>query len=169
MRRWRKPVCIKPFWRASPTAATSKPMAGELIAKPTQVFRDIQRLMKPGLSSAILKVEQSNTSIVFSDWFILKLLRRVEEGLNLDLEIGLFLTERSSFVHNPPVAGALEYRPHHEQPISLGILHGFVPNQGDAWKYTLDVLGTFFETALATKAELGAANSFPKRPWWIWP
>jgi maltose alpha-D-glucosyltransferase/alpha-amylase len=128
---------------------------GELIAKPTKVFRDIQRLMKPALSSAIMKAEQSNTSIVFSDWFILKLLRRVEEGVNLDLEIGLFLTEKSSFVHSPPVAGALEYRPHHAQPITLGILHGFVPNQGDAWKYTLDVLGNFFEMALATKADLG--------------
>jgi maltose alpha-D-glucosyltransferase/alpha-amylase len=49
----------------------------------------------------------------------------------------------------------LEYRPHQAQPITLGILHGFVPNQGDAWKYTLDVLGNFFETALATKADLG--------------
>jgi maltose alpha-D-glucosyltransferase/alpha-amylase len=37
----------------------------------------------------------------------------------------------------------------------MGILHGFVPNQGDAWKYTLDVLGHFFEAALATKADLG--------------
>ncbi len=139
-----------------------KSNGGELIAKPTKVFRDIQRLMKPGLTSAIIKVEQSNTSIVYSDWFILKLLRRVEEGVNLDLEIGLFLTEKSSFVHSPPVAGALEYRPHHEPPITLGILHGFVPNQGDAWKYTLDVLGAFFETALATKADLGPELVPPK-------
>jgi maltose alpha-D-glucosyltransferase/alpha-amylase len=129
---------------------------GELIAKPTQVFRHIQRLMKPHISSAIMKAEQSNTSIVFSEWFILKLLRRAEGGVNLDLEIGLFLTEKSSFVHSPPVAGALEYRPLDGQPITLGILHGFVPNQGDAWKYTLDVLGNFYEAALATKADLGA-------------
>ena len=57
-----------------------------------------------------MKAEQSNTSIVFGDWFVLKLLRRAEEGVNLDLEIGRFLTERSAFVHSPPVAGALEYR-----------------------------------------------------------
>ena len=128
---------------------------GELIASHTEVFRHIQCLMKPCLSSAIMKAEQSNTSIVFSDWFILKLMRRAEEGVNLDLEIGLFLTEQSDFVHSPPVAGALEYHPTHGRPITLGILHGFVPNQGDAWKYTLDSLGTFFEAALATKADLG--------------
>jgi maltose alpha-D-glucosyltransferase / alpha-amylase len=127
---------------------------GELNARPTRVFRQIRSLMKPSISTAIIKAEQSNTSIVFSDWFILKLLRRAEEGVNLDLETGLFLTEKSSFAHSPPVAGSLEYYPQHGQPITLGILHGFVPNQGDAWKYTLDVLGHFFEAALATKADL---------------
>jgi maltose alpha-D-glucosyltransferase/alpha-amylase len=136
---------------------------GDLVAKPTQVFRHIQRLMKPPLSSVIMKVEQTNTSIVFSDWLILKLLRRAQEGVNLDLEIGLFLTEKSSFVHSPPVAGALEFRPHHGQPITLGILHGFVPNQGDAWKYTLDALGNFFEIALATKSDLGP-ELVPQKP-----
>lgn len=139
-----------------------KGSGGELMAKPTEVFRHIQRLMKPRTPSAILKVEQSNTSIVFGDWLIFKLLRRVEEGMNLDLEIGLFLTEKSSFVHNPPVAGALEYHPSHGHPITLGILHGFVPNQGDAWKYTLDVLGNFFEMALATQEKLGPEHVPPK-------
>ncbi len=132
-----------------------KGTAGELVATPTRVLRRIQQLMKPHLSSAILKAEQSNTSIVFGDWLILKLLRRAEVGANLDLEIGLFLTEKSSFAHNPPVAGALEYRQGRGEPITLGILHGFVPNQGDAWKYTLDTLDHFFEAALATQADLG--------------
>jgi maltose alpha-D-glucosyltransferase/alpha-amylase len=132
-----------------------KTNGGELTALPTKVFRHIKSLMKPTISTNIIKAEQSNTSIVFSDWFILKLLRRAEEGVNLDLETGLFLTEESSFVHSPPVAGSLEYLPNHGQPITLGILHGFVPNQGDAWKYTLDVLSHFFETALATQVDLG--------------
>ncbi|MEW6386212.1 MAG: maltose alpha-D-glucosyltransferase [Thermodesulfobacteriota bacterium] len=135
---------------------------GELLAKPTRVLRHIQGLMKPPLSSGIMKAEQSNTSIVYSDWLILKLLRRAEEGLNLDLEIGLFLTEKSSFVYNPPVAGSLEYRPNHGEPVTLGILHGFVPNRGDAWNYTLDALGNFFEAALATQTELGPDLVPPK-------
>jgi maltose alpha-D-glucosyltransferase/alpha-amylase len=136
---------------------------GELNAKPTRVFRHIKSLMKPTISTNIIKAEQSNTSIVFSDWFILKLLRRAEEGVNLDLETGLFLTEKSSFVHSPPVAGSLEYLLNHGQPITLGILHGFVPNQGDAWKYTLDVLSHFFETALATNVDLGP-ELIPQKP-----
>src|SRR5665811_1255722 len=50
-----------------------------------------------------------------------------------------------------------------DRPITLGILHGFVPNQGDAWKYTLDALGNFFEAALATKADLGP-ELVPQKP-----
>jgi len=89
---------------------------GELTGHPTRVLRQIQRLMTPPLSSAILRAEQSNTSINFGDWLILKLLRRVEEGINLDLEIGLFLTEKSTFAYNPPVAGHLEYRYDRREP-----------------------------------------------------
>jgi len=32
--------------------------------------------------------------------------------------------------------------------MSLGILQSYVPNQGDAWQYTLDVLSRFYEHAL---------------------
>jgi maltose alpha-D-glucosyltransferase / alpha-amylase len=125
---------------------------GELWTTTTSAFRHIQKLSKPSMPSAIIKAEQSNTSINYGDLFILKLLRKVERGVNLDLEIGRFLTEKTSFVHNPPVAGALELRRNRQDPITLGILHGYVPNQGDAWKYTLDVVKHFFETALASQA-----------------
>jgi len=136
---------------------------GELTGHPTRVLRQIQRLMTPPLSSAILRAEQSNTSINFGDWLILKLLRRVEEGINLDLEIGLFLTEKSTFAYNPPVAGHLEYRYDRREPVTLGIIHGFVPNQGDAWKYTLDALGHYFETALASRMDAGP-DILPRKP-----
>ncbi len=140
-----------------------KGAGGEIFASHTRAFRHIQQLMKPPVQSAVMKAEQSNTSIVFGDWMILKLLRRAEDGVNLDLEIGLFLTEKTSFVYNPPVVGALEYRRNRGEPITLGIVHGFVPNQGDAWKYTLDALGHYFEAALASHQELGPED-FPAKP-----
>ena len=127
---------------------------GELVAIPTASYRNIKELMKPGISSSIAKGEQSNTSIVYGEWLILKLLRRAEEGESLDLEIGRFLTEKSSFSHSPPVAGSLEYRRGRHEPITIGILNGFIPSQGDAWKYTLDVLSHYFETALARQTEI---------------
>jgi maltose alpha-D-glucosyltransferase/alpha-amylase len=126
---------------------------GELMAKRTRVFRSILDAGEGPLESWLIKAEQSNTSVVFKDRFILKLFRCIEEGVNPDLEIGHFLTERG-FQHIPPVAGALEYRRGRSKPITLGILHGFVPNQGDAWEYTQDVLTHYFEHVLARRTEL---------------
>ena len=126
---------------------------GELAAKPTKAFRTIFSASDAPLEPSILKAEQSNTSVVFRDRFILKLFRCLEEGVNPDLEIGLFLTEKS-FPHIPPVAGILEYRRGRSVPMTLGILHGFVANQGDVWDYTQDVLADYFEHVLVRRAEL---------------
>ena len=91
-----------------------------------------------------MKVEQTNTSVAFGRQFILKLVRRLEEGINPDLEIGRFLTDKGcAFV--PPVAGAMEYRRPGAEPVTIAILQKFIPNRGDAWCYTLDVLRSYFE------------------------
>jgi trehalose synthase-fused probable maltokinase len=113
---------------------------GEIRATATEAFR---RILPPGSSTPEPRVgtaEQSNTSIIFGDRFILKLFRRLELGTSPDLEIGRFLT-RQGFRHTPPLAGALEYAKLGDgEPMTLAILQGFVPNRGDAWSYTLDGL-----------------------------
>jgi maltose alpha-D-glucosyltransferase/alpha-amylase len=45
------------------------------------------------------------------------------------------------------VAGSLEYHRDTGEPTTVGILHGFVPNRGDAWGYTLEALDRYFATA----------------------
>jgi maltose alpha-D-glucosyltransferase/alpha-amylase len=137
--------------------------AGEMLAAPTPVFRNLRGHPEIALETTIMKAEQTNTSIAYGDRFMLKILRRVEEGINLDLEIGRFLTEKTSFNHNAPVAGFLEYRRNREEPIVLGILNRFVANQGDAWQYTMDALGHYFEMALAQQMEI-TPELFPHRP-----
>jgi maltose alpha-D-glucosyltransferase/alpha-amylase len=119
-----------------------------LDASPTRAMRRLFPRGEALPEPRPLQAEQSNTSVAFGDRFILKLYRRVEEGTNPDLEIGRFLTERR-FEHTPPVAGSLELRRGRGAPTTLGILHGFVPNEGDAWSYTLDRLGGFIEQAVA--------------------
>ena len=116
-----------------------------------KVFRLLHGPMGEALESALLKGEQSNTSIVYGERFKLKLYRRLEEGISPEVAIGLFLTEKKAFPNAPPVAGALEYRPRgRSQLVTLGVLHGYVHNEGDAWDYTLDSLKRYFEQALAT-------------------
>ena len=82
-----------------------------------------------------LSVEQSNTSVVYGDRFVLKALRRIEPGRSLDYEVGAFLTSRVGFAHVPQVAGAIEYVPAAGPAATLAILQRYVPNHGDGWAW----------------------------------
>ncbi|HXJ65195.1 MAG TPA: maltose alpha-D-glucosyltransferase, partial [Actinomycetota bacterium] len=100
----------------------------------------------------LLSTEQSNSSLVFGDRGVLKLYRRPEEGLNPDLEIGRFLTREARFEHIPPVCGAIELRRGKTaEPMTIAVLQRFVANEGDAWTFTLDALGGFFERAASQR------------------
>jgi maltose alpha-D-glucosyltransferase / alpha-amylase len=119
----------------------------ELRAQPAKLLR-ADRNFRASLEPALLKGEQSNTSIVYGDQFVMKFFRRVSDGLNPDLEIGRFLTEKTSFAHVPPLAGFLEIRKARSEPSTVAILQGWVGNEGDAWRYTSDCLGHYFEGIL---------------------
>jgi maltose alpha-D-glucosyltransferase/alpha-amylase len=119
--------------------------AGEFVASPTRALRDGPMGSITNLEVVSMRAEQSNSSIVYGDKLILKLFRRTEAGINPDLEIGYFLTEQVGFSHTPPVAGTIEYRSGKGDAIPVGILQKFVPNEGDAWRHTLDALSQYFE------------------------
>jgi len=119
---------------------------GALAGSRTERFRGLRGADE--LVASMPGAEQTNTSVVFGDRLILKVFRRLDEGTNPDLEVGRFLTTSTRFGNTPAVAGALEYVADHE-PMTIAILHGFVPNEGDAWRFTLDTLQAFFERALA--------------------
>ncbi|HYP13677.1 MAG TPA: maltose alpha-D-glucosyltransferase, partial [Bryobacteraceae bacterium] len=133
--------------------------AGELIGAHTKAFRQTWGASHPNLESSLIKAEQSNSSIVYGDRFILKLFRKIEPGINPDIEISTFLTERG-FQNTPATTGSLEYRPDDGEPMHAGILQAYVPNQGDAWSYTLDALSRYFEHALAAPLPAELPGSF---------
>jgi trehalose synthase-fused probable maltokinase len=114
---------------------------GELIVEPTASFDRVRGNPAEKLTTRLVQAEQSNTSVIYGDRLILKLFRRVEMGLNPDFEISEQLT-RQRFANTPGLAGTMEYRPEHDEPWALAMLQAFVPNQGDAWKFTLDWLAT---------------------------
>jgi maltose alpha-D-glucosyltransferase/alpha-amylase len=102
--------------------------------------------------------EQSNSSVVFSERFIMKLLRRIEAGEHPDWEVGRFLTDVAGFTNTPPLAGAIELIRPGQEPVVLALLHEYVANQGTAWKHARDALGRFLEQHLAhTNQEYDAA------------
>ncbi len=102
--------------------------------------------------SRYLKVEQSNSSIAYGDAIFLKLFRKPDAGINPDVEITRFLSEKAHYEHIPPFAGALEFRKNGGVPRVLGLAVGMVKNRGDAWAYALDEVAQFFGRLPADKA-----------------
>jgi len=105
--------------------------------------------------SEVLSGEQSNSSMLFEDKFFLKLYRKLEDGVNPDVEVTRFLTERSAFQNVPAFGGAIEYRraPKNE-PTVVCLLQNAIAAECDAWKLTLDSVGRFYDRVLAKKGDL---------------
>jgi maltose alpha-D-glucosyltransferase/alpha-amylase len=133
---------------------------GAVTGTSTRAFRELRGMGT--LHPQILKTEQSNTAILYGDRFFMKLLRRLEPGVNTELEVMRFLNEETSFAGTPRLAGALQYETEtaHE-PTTLAILQGYVENSEDAWRYTADAIGRFFDSILS---DAGAAGRFTVVP-----
>ena len=100
-----------------------------------------------------ITAEQSNTSVVFDEELILKVFRRLEAGINPELELLRFLTERG-FENIAQLAGWYAYtgRP---MDATLGILQRFVAGGLDGWELALDSLGQDTDVFLARLRRLG--------------
>jgi maltokinase len=98
-------------------------------------------------------VEQSNTSVVFGDELILKAYRRLEAGVNPELELLRFLTERA-FPNVAALAGWYSYagRP---MDATLGVVQRFVPEGQDGWELAVDELQRDPEAFLGRVRRLG--------------
>jgi maltose alpha-D-glucosyltransferase / alpha-amylase len=119
------------------------------------------------IEASSLKQGQNNFSFLYGDRLILKLFRHVEEGIHPDYEIGCYLAEKTKFPCTVPVIGSLGYQPEKGEAMTFGILHGFIPNEGDAWQYTLDALARYFERVLTEQSKPGQeAPALPIDPIW---
>ncbi|MFY2561944.1 maltokinase N-terminal cap-like domain-containing protein [Corallococcus terminator] len=85
-----------------------------------------------------LMVEQSNTSIVLGEKVIVKIIRKLEAGVNPEHEVGRFLATRTTFRATPALLGAM--RLEGAAGATLVLAHRFIPDAVDGWKYTLDRL-----------------------------
>lgn len=98
-------------------------------------------------------VEQSNSSIVFGDDLILKAFRRVEPGVNPELELLRFLSARE-FPHIAPLAGWYEVEGRLIDA-TLGILQEYLADGEDGWELALDELQRDPEGLLERLHDLG--------------
>jgi trehalose synthase-fused probable maltokinase len=115
-------------------------------------FRSLEDVGSAGAARPV-GAEQSNSSIVFGDELILKVFRRVEPGINPDLEISRFLTERN-YTHIPGLAGWYEIEGRNLDA-TLGMLQHFVAGARDGWALAMDELASEPEAFLNRVSRLG--------------
>jgi maltokinase len=90
-------------------------------------------------------VEQSNSSVVFGEELILKVFRRLEPGVNPELELLRFLSAHA-FPHIAPLAGWYEYTGR-LMDATLGTLQEYLSGARDGWELCLDDLEGFIPQA----------------------
>jgi maltose alpha-D-glucosyltransferase/alpha-amylase len=95
--------------------------------------------------------EQSNTTLVIDSLLAFKLFRKLEYGENPELEMGRFLTRRTSFQDVPLLRGSLTYVSAHGERATLGVLQDWIESRGDGWGHVLGLLRQWGEES-AVKA-----------------
>jgi maltokinase len=132
--------------------------AGEATSERGRVSFDWNReraLIPAGAEGRPIAAEQSNTSVVYGENAILKVYRRLEAGINPELEMLRFLDSRG-FRQIPALLGWFEYRGEGLEA-TLGVVQEFIADGRDGWEWALDRLGDDAEGLLAPLRDLGAA------------
>ncbi|HEV3409078.1 MAG TPA: putative maltokinase, partial [Chthoniobacterales bacterium] len=106
------------------------------------------------LPSQVLGVEQSNSSMVFDNKFFLKLYRKLEDGVNPDVEVTRFLSEKARYPNVPAFGGSIEYRRPGAESTVVCAMQSAITSEGDAWSMTLDSVSRFYDRVLARKSDL---------------
>jgi len=110
----------------------------------------------PAAETRLVSTEQSNSSVVFDDRFVLKVFRRLEPGTNPELEMLRFLSAHE-FGNIAALAGWYGYTSELIDA-TLGIMQRFVVGARDGWELVLDALVGGDESLLGLLAELGAVT-----------
>jgi maltose alpha-D-glucosyltransferase / alpha-amylase len=110
--------------------------------KPTSKFSD-KPIRQPERIRAV-ETEQSNSTSLVDNDYVVKVYRKLEPGINPEIEMGRFLTEVAGFTNTPALLGSVELD-EGNQTCAIAIIHAFVENQGDGWTVTAAYLDRFVD------------------------
>jgi maltose alpha-D-glucosyltransferase / alpha-amylase len=125
--------------------------------RPTAKFSD--RPIVPPVHIRAVETEQSNSTALVDNDYVVKIYRKLVTGINPEIEVGRFLTEVAGFANTPALLGSVELF-EGDKKSAIAIVHAFVENQGDAWTVTSAYLDRFVEEQrlLATSEHLGKSE-----------
>lgn len=107
-------------------------------------------------SSRLMGLEQSNTSLVYNEKYVLKFFRRIFADKNPDYEMSRFLSEKKEFKNTPSYLGSINLVDLDNDYVTIALMQEMVPNQGDAWEYMLKELHAVFLNIESKKIDINA-------------
>jgi maltose alpha-D-glucosyltransferase/alpha-amylase len=126
----------------------------------------VQATAAPGLEELLGQLERPlkiargagdthNSLVFFGHRLVLKLFRKLEGGLNPDIEVTRHLAEKTPFRRVPRVLGTLNYQPPQGEPIALAALQELLPQESSGWDHALEEVRRYLEWA-KSQAHLAA-------------
>ncbi len=96
--------------------------------------------------------EQSNSSVIVDNKYVVKVLRRITAGVHPEVEVGRFLADVAHFHNAPQLLGSVELNENGNRS-ALAVVHAFIENQGDAWSVTAAALDRLIDEHRVLAAE----------------
>ena len=146
------------------------PVRAALVCRPAPAFRDLVPGGVEELANGTerdLGADQSNTSVVLAERLILKAYRRLQPGLNPDLEMTAFLSEEAEFPAVPRLAGFAELVSARDGTTTVAMAQEYVAEGADAFEWLADSLSAMLlapgevsvEYATEVAADLGTLTA----------
>jgi maltose alpha-D-glucosyltransferase / alpha-amylase len=128
---------------------------GALVGSATLALRrlleEVPTLPQP---VSVVKTGKRNTAFSYDNRLHFKLFRRLEEGVNPDVELQRHLSAEGSLAHNVATFfGSVDYEVADGTCFELGMLTSYVHNTGTAWNQAIDAVAIFFEDVLANRRQ----------------
>ncbi len=162
---------VDPTGRApTPAAGRAGPVQAALVCRPATGLAGLLA-GEPGRIASLpersLGADQSNTSVVVGERVLLKAYRRLEAGLNPELELLAFLSEEAGFAAVAPLAGYAEMVSASGGTSTVAVAQAYVADGADAYETIAESLTGWLlapgevsvEFATEVAADLGALTA----------
>ncbi|MDP4174902.1 MAG: maltose alpha-D-glucosyltransferase [Bacteroidota bacterium] len=129
---------------------------GEIGELRADVEKRLKRIFSGGklyTDSKLLSFKNRNIHLLYGEKLVIKLYRKLEEGINPGVELLKVLSEKTDFTNLPPYAGSINYflKPPTNSPFTLGLMKEFISYQTNGWNYFIDAVKHHFDNVITQK------------------
>jgi maltose alpha-D-glucosyltransferase/alpha-amylase len=112
----------------------------------------------------VVETEKCNSTALIDNDYVVKLYRKLEPGVNPEIEVGEFLTEIAGFANTPALLGSAELV-EGDNKSAIATVHAYVENQGNTWTVTSAYLDRFVDEQRLLGASERASESEEQAPY----